>query len=168
MQTLEIFASDTCCSKGGHSLHVRYHENNQVWTEWLAWGSQHDGLEAVSGYPPPIQNLPRHTSPTKKFRLSFAGGSSSEILPINVEAEALKNAMMKMDTTGLLDVSRTEGGEGKCRRTGWCSWDVTFMTNVLFETNISTPSILVLPPFEVETDSDNDGTFDNEEDNHRW
>ena len=138
----------TGCGEGGHTLHVRYLETKspEYWTEWFVWGSKHSTLEAVSGYPPPIQTE-RYAAPTRTFRLQFADSISSNI-QINEKSEQFQKILMNMDTTGLLAVTRTEGTEDRCTRAGWCSWDITFMTNVLFEMDIAIPDVTVVSPFE--------------------
>ena len=138
----------TGCGEGGHTLHVRYLETKlpEYWTEWFVWGSKHSTLEAVSGYPPPIQT-DRYDDPTRTFRLQFADSISSNI-QINEKSEQFQKILMNMDTTGLLAVTRTEGTEDRCTRAGWCSWDITFMTNVLFEMDIAIPDVTVVSPFE--------------------
>ena len=160
---LEIFGSDHCCSEGGHSLFVRYHETKDVITQWFPWGSKESTLEAVSGYPPPVETE-RYDTPTRTFRFNFAN-KNSERIKFNAPPSSLQNILMEMDTTGLLAVTATEGTEHRCKRAGWCSWDITFMTNVLFEINISKPDITILKPFAV--NNDEDGNL-NIEKQHQW
>jgi len=157
---ISLFSHFSLFQEGGHTLHVRYNEkkDTDAWTEWFVWGSSPSRLEAVSGY---------LFLPSKTFRVNFAG-SSSERITMNASPLSVQKKLMAMDTTGLLAVTRTAGTEGKCQRSGWCSWDITFMTNVLFEIQINEPEVSIASPFIQTQDDNNNGISNNDEVLHAW
>ena len=113
----------------------------ESWTPWRAWSDE--SLPAVSGFMPPV-NGPQWSRPSIRFRIGFMGHVTRSI-PVDAEPSTLRKYLMELDSVGLVEVSRTGDNNTHdfCDRTGWCSWDITFLTNVLFDTPISQTVISV-------------------------
>lgn len=167
---LEIFGADTCCNDGGHTLEVRFKLKTETdWTKaiWEVWGEATSDYasphHAVSGFMPPIPEYRSNNLWNKKpkmFAVQYHSGIHtswsrvvSKSVPLDATDDELQRALVDLNTTGLVEVTRLDtvaehglsdgGAQKRCEYTGWCSWEITFMTNVLFQTEISEPDILI-------------------------
>ena len=154
---LEIFGADACCNKGGHSLQFSRRETpDGPWSSWKPWGPGKGGLPAVSGFMPPVKG-PRWDVPTKEFRIAYEG-ETSENMPVNILASDLREKIAALHTVGMVEVSPyRHDHQPSCQNTGWCTWDVTFMTNVLFNRKISEQKVSTHMP----VSGNDDGTMTN-------
>ena len=143
---LEFYGFESCCQRTVISMEYRQQTKNITWTEWKIWDKANLPLSGTRPSFGKFRNT-RHLRELKKrydgtksdvkkseFRLSY-NSLYTNYIPFNATSSDIFQALHGLNTTGHLMVSHDdEKGVGNvCILAGWCSWQITFITNVLYE-----------------------------------
>ena len=135
---LEFYAFEACCQRQTISMKYRKQTQNQTWTDWKVWGKENIPMTGTTPPFGPYRNV-RHlralpfNSPYGSFRLGY-NSLFTQFVPFNATARQIYLQLHTLNTTGFLMVTREDtSAKNLCDIAGWCTWQITFVTNVLYE-----------------------------------